>query len=163
MPVLRLKLILAAVVFFLVWNFFLAPHLYSFLDSTSWVSPPIAFITVFLVYFGCFTLIFLGLVEGNMGYLRGSLTMGFLTSLGLLNIDIGESTIPIRPDGTLLTTNLGFKSDLASLYHWLWSPIIPKEHLYFFVMFVSPAIVFTLIILSLTTKQVRQYWQELRY
>jgi len=163
MTSLRLKLILAAVSFFLLWNFLLAPTIYSWFDSTEWIIPPLAFFIVFLFYFGSFSLIFFGLVEGNLEFLGSSLTLGVLTALAMLNIDLGESTIPISPDGSLLVGSLGWKSDLSVLYWYLGNTIgIPSNLIFFFVMFVMPAIVFTLIILSLTTKQVRHYWQELK-
>lgn len=164
MASLRLKLILAAMAFFLCWNFFLAPTIYGFLDSTTWIVSPIAFLIVFTVYLGSFTLIFFGLVEGNLDFLGQSAMLGVLTALAMLNIDLGESTIPISPQGNLLTGSLGWKSDLSVLYWTLGNFIgVPTPFMFFFVMFVCPAIVFSIIILSLTTKQVRQYWRELRF
>lgn len=160
----RLKLIVAGAVFFLVWNFLFSQYVYSWLDKTEAIPPFLAFLIVFPVYFGTFSLIFFGLVEGNLDFLGESLVLGLLTSLAMLNIDLGESTIPIGPDGSLLTGALGWKSDLSVLYWSFWRFIgVPSSMMFFFVMFVSPALVFALIILSLTTKQVRAYWQELRY
>lgn len=160
---LRLKLIVAALSFFLIWGFLLAPRVYSLLDNSEAIPQPIAFLIVFAIYFGTFTFIFLGLVEGNLEFFRGSLTLGVLTALGMLNIDLGESTIPISPQGDLITTSLGWRSDLSTLYWGFWHFLgVPKEWMWFLVMFISPAIVFSLIIFSFTTKQVREYWSALK-
>lgn len=134
------------------------------MDSTAWIVPPLAFLIVFCVYFGCFAIIFLGLVEGDIDVAGGSIILAVVTALAVLNLDIGESTIPISPQGDLLTGSLGWKSDLATLYLFFWRAVgVPKALLYFFVMFVSPAIVFTLIIgVILSSRQVREYWEELR-